>query len=558
MIEPTESESKEELDRFCDAMIAIREEIREIEDGRADREDNLLKNAPHTLEQVIADGWNRPYPRERAAFPSRGRARAQVLADGGADRQRVRRPEPGVRLPAGGGVWVSGPVRGRPCGHALDRRRAPPRLAQHGDRPRPARAGRARASAGSGSTRWSPHCLSFGRHEPAARRYDASGSRRSASTSCAGRPAAGRCGTPASSPTPWPRRPTALGVAARGLPRDPSRAPRRAPRARRPGRRWRRRPRAAASTPAPASRARRAARSWWATARWSAARSSGEDGALLQHGSILLEDDQAMVGAADARATRRRTARAPLARLLGRRRRLAGGREAVDRPRRRTLGCGDRGQAATSREPRSLGARHGSDADALPLAGAGPGQAPGALTPPPRPARFSVSPSASLTSGAPVTRWTPRRAAARPLACAAVPRIGSLALAPRGPAQATPARDQLRDRRPAARRRCRSRRSWRGRRPRVANSDIADQLFLRLAELGPTLITSGDRAFEPLLARSWTRRDSVTLAFDLDPRATWHDGVPVTARGRRLHLRAGAEPRASRRACRDLLRQSRR
>jgi peptide/nickel transport system substrate-binding protein len=64
----------------------------------------------------------------------------------------------------------------------------------------------------------------------------------------------------------------------------------------------------------------------------------------------------------------------------------------------------------------------------------------------------------------------------------------------------------------------------------ISNSDIADQLFLRLAELGPTLITAGDRAFEPGLARSWTRRDSVTLAFDLDPRATWQDGVPITAR----------------------------
>ena len=63
----------------------------------------------------------------------------------------------------------------------------------------------------------------------------------------------------------------------------------------------------------------------------------------------------------------------------------------------------------------------------------------------------------------------------------------------------------------------------------VANSDVADQLFARLGQLGPTLITSGDRAFEPLLARGWTRRDSVTLAFDLDPRATWHDGKPVTA-----------------------------
>jgi glycine dehydrogenase len=70
MIEPTESESKEELDRFCDALIAIREEIREIEEGRADRGNNLLTNAPHTLEQVIADGWDRPYPRERAAYPT--------------------------------------------------------------------------------------------------------------------------------------------------------------------------------------------------------------------------------------------------------------------------------------------------------------------------------------------------------------------------------------------------------------------------------------------------------------------------------------------------------
>jgi glycine dehydrogenase len=72
MIEPTESESKEELDRFCDALIAIREEIREVETGVADRENNILTNAPHTLEQVIADSWTRPYPRERAAYPAPG------------------------------------------------------------------------------------------------------------------------------------------------------------------------------------------------------------------------------------------------------------------------------------------------------------------------------------------------------------------------------------------------------------------------------------------------------------------------------------------------------
>ncbi len=69
MIEPTESESKKEIDRFCEAMILIREEIREIETGRADKTNNLLKNAPHALEQVCSDDWNKPYSREKAAFP---------------------------------------------------------------------------------------------------------------------------------------------------------------------------------------------------------------------------------------------------------------------------------------------------------------------------------------------------------------------------------------------------------------------------------------------------------------------------------------------------------
>ena len=69
MIEPTESESKAELDRFCDAMIAIRAEIREIEEGRMDPENNPLKNAPHTVDTVCADEWNHPYSREQAAYP---------------------------------------------------------------------------------------------------------------------------------------------------------------------------------------------------------------------------------------------------------------------------------------------------------------------------------------------------------------------------------------------------------------------------------------------------------------------------------------------------------
>ncbi len=70
MIEPTESESKDELDRFCEAMIAIRGEIDAIGSGQADRKNNLLKNAPHTAEQVTANVWDHPYSREQAAYPA--------------------------------------------------------------------------------------------------------------------------------------------------------------------------------------------------------------------------------------------------------------------------------------------------------------------------------------------------------------------------------------------------------------------------------------------------------------------------------------------------------
>ncbi|MBT8250605.1 MAG: aminomethyl-transferring glycine dehydrogenase, partial [Acidimicrobiia bacterium] len=70
MIEPTESESLAEIDRFCDAMISIREEIREIEDGKADPVDNVLHNAPHTAAQVARDEWTHPYSRKQAAYPA--------------------------------------------------------------------------------------------------------------------------------------------------------------------------------------------------------------------------------------------------------------------------------------------------------------------------------------------------------------------------------------------------------------------------------------------------------------------------------------------------------
>ncbi|MEB3292160.1 MAG: aminomethyl-transferring glycine dehydrogenase [Synechococcales bacterium] len=69
MVEPTESESLQELDRFCDAMIAIREEIREIETGAIDRTNNVLKNAPHTVVDLTDESWERPYSRQKAIFP---------------------------------------------------------------------------------------------------------------------------------------------------------------------------------------------------------------------------------------------------------------------------------------------------------------------------------------------------------------------------------------------------------------------------------------------------------------------------------------------------------
>ncbi len=72
MVEPTESEPLEELDRFCDAMIAIRKEIEEVAEGSTDKNDNVLKNSPHTAESVIADDWKHSYGREKAAYPVAG------------------------------------------------------------------------------------------------------------------------------------------------------------------------------------------------------------------------------------------------------------------------------------------------------------------------------------------------------------------------------------------------------------------------------------------------------------------------------------------------------
>ena len=70
MVEPTESESRAELDRFCDAMISIRAEIQQVELGIADADDNPLRNAPHTAAMLLDDGWDHAYSREQAAYPA--------------------------------------------------------------------------------------------------------------------------------------------------------------------------------------------------------------------------------------------------------------------------------------------------------------------------------------------------------------------------------------------------------------------------------------------------------------------------------------------------------
>jgi glycine dehydrogenase len=71
MIEPTESESKHEMDQFIDALLTIREEIREVETGKADAKDNVLLNAPHPEYEIVADEWHHAYSRQKAAYPTK-------------------------------------------------------------------------------------------------------------------------------------------------------------------------------------------------------------------------------------------------------------------------------------------------------------------------------------------------------------------------------------------------------------------------------------------------------------------------------------------------------
>ena len=160
MIEPTESEDLRELDRFCDAMIAIRGEIARVAAGEWPVGDNPLRNAPHTVESVAGE-WAHPYTREEAAFPARLAAPRQVLAAGAPDRRGVRGPEPGLRLPAAGGVRVARGHRGlAPLGRSGD--------AGGVDRWRPDFRGR--LAAGVGGNRAGRACVPAGGHHGRVRR----------------------------------------------------------------------------------------------------------------------------------------------------------------------------------------------------------------------------------------------------------------------------------------------------------------------------------------------------------------------------------------------------
>ncbi len=111
MIEPTESETKAEIDRFCDALLAIREEARDIEEGRMDKANNPLKNAPHTVEDLVGQ-WIVLQPRT-GLLSARRLPRGQVLVSVNRVDNVYGRPQPGVHLPADGSL--RGSCRVKPC-----------------------------------------------------------------------------------------------------------------------------------------------------------------------------------------------------------------------------------------------------------------------------------------------------------------------------------------------------------------------------------------------------------------------------------------------------------
>ena len=98
MVEPTESEPLVEIERFCDAMIAIRAEIDRVACRRVALRGLAARNAPHTAEDLLVSDWDRPYTREEAAYPVASLREREVLAAGQPHRRRLRRPQPRVHL----------------------------------------------------------------------------------------------------------------------------------------------------------------------------------------------------------------------------------------------------------------------------------------------------------------------------------------------------------------------------------------------------------------------------------------------------------------------------
>ncbi len=114
MVEPTESEPKRELDRFCEAMIAIAKEAQKVADGYWPKDDNPLVNAPHTATETLAGEWTHPYSRHGSRLPRRRSGYGgKILAAGVAHRQCGGRPQSGLLLPAADGICRRGGVAQR-------------------------------------------------------------------------------------------------------------------------------------------------------------------------------------------------------------------------------------------------------------------------------------------------------------------------------------------------------------------------------------------------------------------------------------------------------------
>ena len=150
MVEPTESEDRAELDRFCDALISIRKEIAEVEQGLMPKEDNVLTNAPHTMAVVAAEKWERPYTRTKAVYPLPS-LRATKFWPTTSRLNDVRRPQPRVLVPADRDLPRG---RGRAGGDRLSASLTPPRPGGARQEAEEGGAGGVERAGGRGGGKW--------------------------------------------------------------------------------------------------------------------------------------------------------------------------------------------------------------------------------------------------------------------------------------------------------------------------------------------------------------------------------------------------------------------